>query len=141
MFECRSAPDTARENGHRERGFIMRTMNIAIIGLQSRGEVLLDQLISRYHPRINIVCAVEAEEGPARRKAAICGIALVELDELLGFVDEIDVIFDLRDDVEMNRQLRQVLAYRDNHHTHLFSENALELMSILLAERPDVRAA
>lgn len=119
----------------------MKNANIAIVGLEHHGTQLLELLVGCGNTGPNIVCAVALEDGAGRRKAEACGIAMVELDRLVQLSDGVDIIFDLTRDAAMHDRLHQALAACGNHHTQLLSENAMELISILLAERPALRAA
>lgn len=115
----------------------MRNTNVAIIGLGYHGERLLERLVDCDNASVNIVCAVEPEEVAGRRKADVCGIALVDLDDLVWFGSDIDVIFDLRDDELSQARLRRALTTRGNYHTQVFSEKSLKLANALLVSSPD----
>jgi len=115
----------------------MRKTNVAIVGLGFHGELLLRRLVGCDNIGINIACAVEPEDGQGRRQANVYGIALVGLEDLICFGSDIDVIFDLRSDIGSQARLRRAITARGNYHTQVFSEKAVELANVLLADAPD----
>jgi len=107
----------------------MGSINVAVVGLRLKGAVLLERLIRMGDLEMNIVCAVEPEDVPGRRRADACGIALVSLDDLVEFSADIDVIFDLRDTEGWDITLGLKLAAQGNHHTHVLTHQSLDLMN------------
>lgn len=118
----------------------MGNVNIAVVGLRLKGAVLLERLIRMGDLEMNIVCAVEPEDVPGRRRADACGIALVSLDELVGFSADVDVIFDLRDAESWDITLGLKLAAQGNHHTRVLTHQSLDLMNAWAAHS-QLRAA
>ncbi len=119
----------------------MRNTNIAIVGLEHQGELLLEWLIGCGDEGPNIVCAVAMKSGAGRHRADARGIALVDFDRLIRLSDGIDIVFDLSGDSELRVRVHQALAACGNHHTQILSARALRMIGLLQTEQTRRRAA
>ncbi len=109
----------------------MEYENIAIVGLEHQGELLLEWLISQGKQGPNLVCAVAMKGGAGRHRAEARGVALVDLASLVRLSDGIDIIFDLTSDAELQEHLHLSLARGGNHQTRLLSGDATEIIRFL----------
>lgn len=115
---------------------IMASANIAIIGLGKVGTFFLDQLIQRSNLGLNIVCAVELWETEGKKEAEENGIAIVGLDDVIEFGDDVDFIFNLTGDSSVQGQLREKLAEKGNQHTELVSDHVLKVIWSMMTDEP-----
>jgi len=119
----------------------MKNSNIAIVGLERSGELLLEWLIKCGDQCPNIICAVAFNGGAGRHRADVLGVALVSLDRLADLSDQIDVILDLTKDEVLLELLHQKLIARGNHHTSFLSGEVTQLTKLLQPEQPQQRIA
>jgi ketol-acid reductoisomerase len=114
----------------------MGTANIAIIGLGRAGEVFLEQLIRRADLGLNIVCAVEKAANSGREKAEQSGIALLDIDDVVRFDVDIDFIFNLTGDPQVQVDLLAKLAADGNDHTEVVSDKVLKVIWSIMSDNP-----
>lgn len=114
----------------------MASANIAIIGLGKVGTFFLNQLMQRSNLGLNIVCAVELWETEGKKAAQENGIAIVGLDDVIEFGEDVDFIFNLTGDSSVQEQLRQKLAESGNLHTELVSDHVLKVIWSMMTDEP-----
>lgn len=114
----------------------MASANIAIIGLGKVGTFFLNQLIKRSNLGLNIVCAVELWETEGKKTAQENGIAIVGLDDVIEFGEDVDFIFNLTGDASVQDQLRDQLAAKGNQHTELVSDHVLKVIWAMMTDEP-----
>jgi len=112
----------------------MGNANIAIIGLGKAGEFFLEQLIKRIDLGLNIVCAVEPADNSGRQRAEESGIALVSIDDVVSFGDDVDFIFNLTGNPQLQVDLLAKLAAASNDHTEVVSDKVLKVIWSILSE-------
>lgn len=114
----------------------MGSVNIAIIGLGKVGTFFLNQLIERSNLGLNIVCAVELWETEGKKRAQENGIAIVSLDDVIEFGEDVDFIFNLTGDSSVQEQLRARLDESGNQHTELVSDHVLKVIWSIMTDEP-----
>lgn len=111
----------------------MTKQNIAIIGLGRIGSAFLGAMLQK-RQSINLVCVAERSETPAKAQAAVAGIKIVALEEIVGMGDAIDIIFDLTGIPDVRRELREKLMGSNNSHTIIASETIARLIWSMISD-------
>ena len=115
-------------------------INVSIIGLGRVGSILLQQMVIFKDRGINIIAVAEIDETPGKIYARDQKIKICSLEEIVSFNDKIDIIFELTGNVEIRRQLRNLLREKNNNHTVIAPETVAILICLLLTDKtlPDV---
>ena len=111
----------------------MIKQNVAIIGLGRIGSAFLGAVLQK-RQSINLVCAAERAETPAKTRAASEGIRIASLDEIVSMGDSIDIIFDLTGIPDVRKELREKLLGSNNSHTIIASETVARLIWSLISD-------
>ncbi len=111
----------------------MNKQNVAIIGLGRIGSAFLGAMLQKKQS-INLVCAAERGDTPAKAQAAAAGIKIVSLDDIVGMGDGIDIIFDLTGIPAVRKELREKMMASNNKHTVIASETVARLIWSLISD-------
>ncbi len=114
----------------------MKNTNIAIVGLGNIGSFFLQQLIQRFDLGLSILCAVEPKETDGKRMAQQNGVAIVSIDDLISFGDDVDMIFNLTGSDAVQQDIREKMDAAGNTKTELLSETALKIVWSILSDEP-----
>ena len=121
----------------------MKKQTIAIVGLGRVGSVFLEALLSKANQGLEIVAVAEKSDTPGCRLAQAKGIAILDVDGLIGKSSDVDIIFDLTGVSAVRQELREKLLKSTNRHTVIATENIARMIWMFIAdtELPDIHAA
>jgi len=114
----------------------MNSVNIVIIGLGKIGKFFLNQLIQRSNLGLNIVCVVEPRETEGKSIAHTNAIAIVGLDDVIDFAEDVDFIFNLTGDDNVQESLQKELKAANNTRTEVVSAHVLKVIWSMLTDEP-----
>jgi len=114
----------------------MQSTNVAIVGLGKIGSFFLQQLISRFNLGLNIIRAVEPNDTEGKELAQKNGIAVVTIDDLISFEDDVHIIFNLTGLDSVQQEIRHKLDASCNFKTELLSDNVLKVVWSMLTDEP-----
>lgn len=118
------------------------TINIAIIGLGRIGSILLQQMQLSKERGINILAVAELNETPGKIFAQANDIPINTMEGIAGLNEEVDIIFELTGNMDVRRELRNMLAVSKNRHTVIATETLAIMICSLLTDKelPDVHS-
>jgi len=113
----------------------MGRVNIAIIGLGRVGTFMLKQFLASPDLGLHVAYAVEPTDSEGSRLAHEHGIPLASVDDLIHAGIDIDFIFNLTGDEDLQREIKARLTELGNEHTELVSRHVLQILWSVMSEK------
>jgi len=111
----------------------MGKQSIAIVGLGDVGSAFLSELLGQSNSGVEIVAVVEGSVTPGYALAEANGIKNIGIDDLVAMGEGLDIIFDLTQEAESRRNLRERLRTSGNRHTIVATENIARMILMLIS--------
>lgn len=112
----------------------MQSTNIAIVGLGRIGTFFLKQVLAKFNLGLSILCAVELSDTEGKAYARENGVVIVDVDTLISFGDDVDLIFNLTGLESVQNELREKLIASGNEKTEVISDKALQVIWTMITD-------